>query len=65
MVEQALDKVGDKVKKIFSKENSIQITEGVTEEIKTALQIRIQGIVKDKDVNYYLINTWLIYDKGR
>ena len=36
-----------------------------SEEIKTALQVRIQGIVKEKDVFYYLINIWLVYDPNR
>ena len=36
-----------------------------SEEIKTALQVRIQGIVKDKDVDYYLVNIWLVYDTKR
>ena len=36
--------------------------EGDSEEIKTALQVRIQGTVKDKDVDYYIVHIWLVFD---
>ena len=49
----------------FSKENTVAIVDTESEEIKTALQVRIQGIVKDKDVDYYLVNIWLIYETSR
>ena len=64
-VENALGRTGDKLKRIFSKENTIAIVETESEEIKTALQVRIQGIVKDRDVDYYLVNIWLIYETSR
>ena len=60
----AFELAGDKIKSIFKKENTIAIIDDTdSEEIKTALQVRIQGIVKDKDVDYYLLNTKLVYDK--
>ena len=64
-MEHALDKAGDKIKRMFSKENSINISDGDSVEIKTALQVRIQGVVKEKDVDFYLVNTWMIYDSKR
>ena len=65
MVENAFGKTSEKIKRIFSKENTIAIGVEETEEIKTALQVRIQGMVKDKDVDYYLVNAWLVYDTKR
>ena len=66
-VENAFGRQADKLKRIFSKENTIAIADpGMdSEEIKTALQVRIQGVVKDKDVDYYLVNIWLVYDNKR
>lgn len=64
-VENAFDKAGGKIKRMFSKENQVSIVDVESEEIKTALQVRIQGIVKDKEVDYYLVNTWMIYDTNR
>ena len=66
MVENAFGKTSEKLKRIFSKENTIAIIDHEeSEEIKTALQVRIQGIVKDKDVDFYLVHTWLVYDTKR
>ena len=66
MVENAFGKTSEKLKRIFSKENTIAIIDhDESEEIKTALQVRIQGIVKDKDVDFYLVHAWLVYDSKR
>ena len=50
---------------MFSSNNAIAIIESDSEEIKTALQVRIQGVVKDRDVDFYLVNTSLIFDSNR
>ena len=63
---ETLGRTGDKIlKRIFSKENAIVSIEGDSEEIKTALQVRIQGTVKDKDVDYYIVHIWLVFDSKR
>ena len=64
-MENAFDRAGGKLKKLFSKEVNSPTDEVESEEIKTALQVRIQGIVKERDVDYYLVNTWMIYDSNR
>lgn len=63
---ETLGRTGDKIlKRIFSKDNAIANVEGDSEEIKTALQVRIQGTVKDKDVDYYIVHIWLVFDNKR
>ena len=60
---ETLGRTRDRIfKRIFSKENAIVSMEGDSEEIKTALQVRIQGTVKDKDVDYYIVHIWLVFD---
>ena len=63
---ETLGRTGDRIlKRIFSKGNAIQSIEGDSEEIKTALQVRIQGTVKDGDVDYYIVHIWLVFDSKR
>ena len=60
---ETLGRTRDRIfKRIFSKENAIVSMDGDSEEIKTALQVRIQGTVKDKDVDYYIVHIWLVFD---